>query len=99
MCATLLIDCAEQTQQYQTSFKERGYYDWETVVARKRVVGRIYPSDIEQFANWRGTAAVWDKFPQHTDVLSVHGLADKTVSPYVLPRTAAASRDSVGSIH
>ncbi|ETW82132.1 Esterase/lipase/thioesterase [Heterobasidion irregulare TC 32-1] len=92
----------EQTQQYQASFKERGYYDWETVVARKRVVGRIYPSDIEQFANWRGTAAVWDKFPQHTDVLSVHGLADKTVSPYdsmIFARALGAREGGTHNLH
>ncbi|THH17273.1 hypothetical protein EW146_g3504 [Bondarzewia mesenterica] len=76
----------DDAHRYQTSFDERGYYDWEVVVARKRVIGRIYPADLERFASW-DTAIVWDKFPQNTDMLSVHGLTDKVVPPYVLAAT------------
>ncbi|THH17003.1 hypothetical protein EW146_g3725 [Bondarzewia mesenterica] len=76
----------DNAHRYQTSFDERGYYDWEVVVARKRVIGRIYPADLERFASW-DTSIVWDKFPQNTDMLSVHGLTDKVVPPYVLAAT------------
>lgn len=43
---------------------------------------KIFPEDLQEFVNW-DTSIVWDRFPQTTDVLTLHGLADKTVPPYV----------------
>ncbi|KAF9241080.1 Alpha/Beta hydrolase protein [Melanogaster broomeanus] len=70
-----LIDGAEV---YQEEFATKGYYDWNLMVARKPVVQRIYPQDLEEFSRWN-SGIVWDSFPSSVDVLTIHGLADKTV--------------------
>jgi uncharacterized protein len=49
-------------------------------VAGNQVIGKIYPQDIEEFAQW-DTSIVWDHFPPKIDVLTLHGLADATVPP------------------
>lgn len=49
-------------------------------MARKQVAVKIYPQDVEGFANW-DTSIVWDHFPPTIDVLTLHGLSDKTVPP------------------
>jgi hypothetical protein len=41
-------------------------------------VERIYPQDLVEFSQWN-TSIVWDKFPDQIDVLTLHGLVDKTV--------------------
>ncbi|KAA1476889.1 ectomycorrhiza-regulated esterase [Dentipellis sp. KUC8613] len=69
------------SQHYVESFATKGYFDWELTIARKPVVGRIYPHDLVKFAAW-DSAIVWDRFPQHVDALTIHGLADKVVPPY-----------------
>ncbi|KDQ62034.1 hypothetical protein JAAARDRAFT_203257 [Jaapia argillacea MUCL 33604] len=66
---------------YQPSFDAKGYYEWKVTVARKPIVGKVYPKDIEEFANW-DTSLVWDKFPSDTHVLTVHGMSDERVPPY-----------------
>ncbi|TFK48728.1 ectomycorrhiza-regulated esterase [Heliocybe sulcata] len=66
---------------YKPHFDAHGFYDWKVTVARKEVAARIYPIDLETFAN-RDTSIVWDRFPVNTHVLSLHGLNDKTVPPY-----------------
>lgn len=65
---------------YKPFFDSQGYYEWHLTVARKEVVGRIYPQDLDGFASWN-TSLVKDHFPIHTHVLSVHGLKDETVPP------------------
>ena len=52
------------------------------VVARKTVKFVITGKDLDDFEAW-DTSIVWTKFPQHMDVLTVHGLQDKTVPPWV----------------
>lgn len=69
------IDGAEA---YKEEFAVKGYYDWKVVVARKTVVQRIYPHDLEEFSRWN-SGIVWDKFPSSIDVLTIHGLSDQTV--------------------
>lgn len=51
-------------------------------MARKKITAKITPEDLENFVNW-DTSFVWDAFPPTTDVLTLHGLSDKTVPPYV----------------
>ncbi|KAI0035215.1 Alpha/Beta hydrolase protein [Vararia minispora EC-137] len=67
--------------RYMPSFDEKGFYDWHVTVARQPVVGRFTLRDMEEFAAL-DTSLVWDKFPARTDVLSIHGLADKVVPVY-----------------
>jgi len=63
---------------YKEQFDARGYYEWKVTVARKPVVHRVYPREVEEFASW-DTGIVWEKFPQAIHVLTVHGLEDEVV--------------------
>lgn len=56
----------------------KGYYEWKVNVARKPVVGRIDLPSLEDFCSF-DTSIVWDEFPPHVDVLTIHGTADKMV--------------------
>lgn len=47
------------------------------------MVGKIYPGDVEAFASF-DTTLVWDKFPKHIHVLTIHGLKDAAVPPCVV---------------
>ncbi|KAH0832138.1 Alpha/Beta hydrolase protein [Lanmaoa asiatica] len=69
------------TEAYKEEFATKGYYDWNVVVARKAVVQKIYPHDLEEFSRWNSDI-VRGKFPSSTDVLTIHGLADGTVPVY-----------------
>jgi hypothetical protein len=69
-----------QAVAWRAAFDTQGYYEWKTTVAGNQVVGKTYPEDIEEFANW-DTSIVWDRFPPATDVLTLHGLSDATVPP------------------
>ncbi|KAF8904053.1 ectomycorrhiza-regulated esterase [Gymnopilus junonius] len=62
-------------------FAKQGFYMWNVTVARKQITAIITPEDVQTFCNW-DTSFVWDKFPQATDVLTLHGLSDATVPPY-----------------
>lgn len=69
---------SDGAEAYKEEFATKGYYDWNVVVARKAVVQKIYPHDLEEFSRW-DSGIVWDKFPSSIDVLTIHGLADRTV--------------------
>ncbi|KAI9573500.1 Alpha/Beta hydrolase protein [Boletus coccyginus] len=69
------------TEAYKEEFATKGYHDWNVVVARKAVVQKIYPHDLEEFSRWN-SGIVWDNFPSSIDVLTIHGLADRTVPVY-----------------
>ncbi|KAH9059976.1 Alpha/Beta hydrolase protein [Lactarius vividus] len=60
---------------------EHGYSDWKVTVAGRTIVTRITAEDLRAFASW-DTSIVWKCFPSATDVLTVHGMADKLVPPY-----------------
>ncbi|KAF9453161.1 alpha/beta-hydrolase [Macrolepiota fuliginosa MF-IS2] len=82
---------------WQESFEKQGYFEWHITVARQAVVARIHPHDVEQFCAW-DTSIVWEQFPKETDVLTLHGLADKTVPPYdAVIYARALSRRSPGT--
>ncbi|KAH8114553.1 ectomycorrhiza-regulated esterase [Phellopilus nigrolimitatus] len=66
---------------YKPYFESQGYYDWKVTVARKPVIGRIYPRDLDIFASW-DSSLVRDRFSPNTHVLTLHGLKDETVPPY-----------------
>ncbi|TFK39083.1 ectomycorrhiza-regulated esterase [Crucibulum laeve] len=66
---------------WQESFAKQGYHVWEVSVARKQVTAMVTPEDLEAFVSW-DTSLVWDHFPAMIDVLTLHGLSDKTVPPY-----------------
>ncbi|KAG2130647.1 ectomycorrhiza-regulated esterase [Suillus bovinus] len=66
---------------YKGQWDAKGYYERTLTVARQTVVERVYPEDLVTFSQWN-TAIVWDKFPAQVDVLTMHGLHDKTVPAY-----------------
>jgi uncharacterized protein len=76
----------DNRKNYQPSFDEKGFYEWNVVVARQPVVGHITLKDLEDFAAI-DTSIVWDRFPSRTDVLTIHGLLDKVVPVYINPST------------
>jgi hypothetical protein len=65
---------------YKEGFETKGYHISISPVARKPTEFKIYPSDLALFASW-DTSLVWDQFPPSADVLTMHGLQDKTVPP------------------
>ncbi|KAJ3507065.1 hypothetical protein NLJ89_g6512 [Agrocybe chaxingu] len=66
---------------WKEHFAKEGHYIWNVTVARKQISAKITPEDVQDFARW-DTTFVWDRFPPGMDVLTLHGLADKTVPPY-----------------
>ncbi|KAH6907977.1 ectomycorrhiza-regulated esterase [Coprinopsis sp. MPI-PUGE-AT-0042] len=72
---------SEAGQRWVEGFAKQGYYEWNVTVARQPILARITPNDLKEFIAW-DTSFVWNDFPQHTDVLTVHGLQDHTVPPY-----------------
>ncbi|KAH9480227.1 hypothetical protein JR316_0006825 [Psilocybe cubensis] len=83
---------------WKEHFEKHGSYTWNVTVARKPVVATITPEDVQEFVSW-DTSLVWDKFPQHTDVLTLHGLSDKTVPPYDAMIYASALSDRSPGTH
>lgn len=87
--------------QWQKNLAEQGFHVWTPVVARKTVQFTIYPGDVERFANW-DSSLVWDHFPAATDVLTIHGLSDKTVPPYdaiIYARALGARSPGTHNLH
>ncbi|PPQ88392.1 hypothetical protein CVT25_011271 [Psilocybe cyanescens] len=83
---------------WKEHFEKHGSYTWNITVARKPVVAKITPEDVQEFVSW-DTSIVWDKFPQSTDVLTLHGLSDKTVPPYDAMIYASALNDRSPGTH
>ena len=70
----------EHLPSYSSSFESRGFFEWNVTVARKDVLGKIYPEDLVKFAAV-DTSIVWDHTPSNVHVLTVHGLDDRQVPP------------------
>ncbi len=67
-------------RQWTLLFPSQGYAEWKVTVARKPVVGTVYPGDMATFASI-DTAMIVEKMPQHIHILTIQGLQDKTVPP------------------
>lgn len=63
------------------SFETLGYHDLKTIVAKEPKTIRIHPHEIEAMSNW-DTSFVWDEFPHHIHVLTIHGIQDARVPVY-----------------
>ncbi|KDR82423.1 hypothetical protein GALMADRAFT_237733 [Galerina marginata CBS 339.88] len=83
---------------WREHFARHGFYTWNVTVARKPIIAKITPEDVQSFVNW-DTSFVWDEFPSTTDVLTLHGLADKTVPPYDALIYASALSDRSPGTH
>ena len=69
-------------KKWAESFISQGFHIWTPTVARKILSIKIHPEDVEIFSKF-DTSLVWDRFPQGTDVLTIHGLSDTQVPPFV----------------
>jgi len=63
------------------SFETLGYHEHHATIAREPKSFRIYPHDVEAFCSWE-TSIVWDKFPHHIHVLTIHGIQDTRIPVY-----------------
>ncbi|KAG9047671.1 hypothetical protein FS837_001747 [Tulasnella sp. UAMH 9824] len=67
--------------RWREGFEKKGIFHWKVRVAGKEVVREVRPADIRDFEEV-DTSFVWTKFPQKTDVLTIHGLDDLVVQPF-----------------
>ncbi|KAL5524639.1 hypothetical protein ACEPAF_9779 [Sanghuangporus sanghuang] len=75
------LSTTEEGKRVRGFVNVAGRHRMEVTVARKEVIGRIYPQDLEKFASW-DISPVRDNFPSNTHVITIHGLRDNTVPPY-----------------
>jgi len=59
----------------------QGSYTAKAIVARKPFECSVSYADLAQFSSV-DTSLVWDRFPRHTHVLTMHGLRDRVVPPF-----------------
>jgi len=81
MAGRYKMDRILQNAERPFQLNEHGYFDWKVTVARRPVVIRITAEDLREFATC-DTSIIWKHFPSATDVLTIHGMADKVVPPY-----------------
>lgn len=95
------MDRVLQSTKPPFKLNEHGYFDWKVTVAGRTLVARITAEDLRTFASW-DTSVVWKYFPSATDVLTVHGMADKLVPPYdaiVYARALGARSPGTHNLH
>ncbi|KAF9648272.1 ectomycorrhiza-regulated esterase [Thelephora ganbajun] len=63
------------------SFETLGYHELQATIAGEPRTLRIYPHHVEEFCSW-DTSIVWDKFPHHIHVLTIHGIMDTRIPVY-----------------
>ncbi|KAI8994115.1 alpha/beta-hydrolase [Trametes punicea] len=68
-------------EEHREELESQGYVLRKAIVARKPFEGKIYREDYDDFASV-ATSIIWDQFPSHIDVLTLHGLKDAVVPPY-----------------
>ncbi|KAJ9479317.1 putative uncharacterized protein [Pseudozyma hubeiensis] len=68
----------ERDPVYLSAFAREGFFRWQARVAGQQKELHVYPEQVEQFAAWP-TREIALAFPYHTDVLLIHGTADKSV--------------------
>ncbi|SAM82462.1 uncharacterized protein UBRO_04511 [Ustilago bromivora] len=68
----------ERDPMYLSAFAREGFFRWQARVAGQVKELRVYPEQVEQFAAWP-TREIALAFPYNTDVLLIHGTADKSV--------------------
>ncbi|GAK65897.1 ectomycorrhiza-regulated esterase [Moesziomyces antarcticus] len=68
----------ERDPAYLSAFAKEGFFRWQARVAGQDKELHVYPEQVEQFAAWP-TREIALAFPYNTDVLLIHGTADKSV--------------------
>ncbi|KAK0213520.1 Alpha/Beta hydrolase protein [Armillaria fumosa] len=86
------------TKQWQKSFLSQGFHIWTPTVAGKVVSIKVYPEDIDNFGKF-DTSLVWTRFPQRTDVLTIHGLSDTPYDAVIYARALSSRNPGTHSLH
>ncbi len=68
----------ERDPVYLSAFAKEGFFRWQARVAGQDKELHVYPEQVDQFAAWP-TREIALAFPYNTDVLLIHGTADKSV--------------------
>ncbi|KAI0345750.1 ectomycorrhiza-regulated esterase [Trametopsis cervina] len=68
-------------KQWEEDLNTKGYFIRTEIVARQPWSAKITRENLQAFADF-DVSYVWDKFPQTTHVLTVHGLKDQVVPTY-----------------
>ncbi|SPO23823.1 uncharacterized protein UTRI_03647_B [Ustilago trichophora] len=68
----------ERDPVYLPAFAQEGFFRWQARVAGQDKEVHVFPEQVEQFAAWP-TREIALAFPYNTDVLLIHGTADKSV--------------------
>ncbi|KAL4251867.1 hypothetical protein ABKN59_002648 [Abortiporus biennis] len=70
---------------YDTADREalrtQGFYKVTCPIAGKPTTFTITKEHLEEFSAF-DTSLIWDKFPSHVHVLTLHGMGDRVVPPY-----------------
>lgn len=65
--------------RFQQGFDKEGFYRWHVTVAGKKREYIVWPKDLEMMAHVKTPQPYVEKLSTNTDVLVVHGTADRTV--------------------
>ena len=60
------------------SFEAHGYHEIQATIAGELRTFRIYPHQTKAFRRW-DAKIIWDRFPHHIDVLTIHGIQDRQI--------------------
>ncbi|KAL7280014.1 hypothetical protein ACG7TL_006427 [Trametes sanguinea] len=71
----------DEMELHKAELESQGFVIRKAVVARKPIERKVYRQDYDEFASVN-VSVVWDQFPAHIDVLTLHGLKDAVVPPY-----------------
>ncbi|KAI0801784.1 Alpha/Beta hydrolase protein [Irpex lacteus] len=67
--------------KFLEDLEKNGHFVRTETVARQPWSAKITKKDMEEFANF-DSSLVWDNFPKHTHVLTLHGLKDTVIPAY-----------------
>ncbi|KAK0220564.1 Alpha/Beta hydrolase protein [Armillaria fumosa] len=87
----------DEIKEWNKSFVNNGFH----LLNLKTFKIKIYPEDIDTFANFDGSL-VETRFPQATDVLTIHGMLDRTVPAYdavLYAKTLSNRRPGTHTLH
>ncbi|KAK0203351.1 Alpha/Beta hydrolase protein [Desarmillaria ectypa] len=88
---------SDETKEWNEGFVTEGYH----LLNLKTFKIKVYPKDIDTFANFDGSL-VETRFPQRTDVLTIHGMLDRIVPVYdavLYAKTLSDRRPGTHSLH
>ncbi|KAN0064833.1 hypothetical protein ACQY0O_001890 [Thecaphora frezii] len=102
-CSFDRLPPADRDPIYLPAFAAEGFYRWKVKVAGQAREVRVYPSDVDTFANFPIQDHV-ARFPTQTDVLLIQGTKDQTVPVsdagyYINALTSPPRRPGSATLH